>query len=158
MKSKHLKIEDDFNFLNKLLEDEKKQKDVYLPGPYWEHKAKASTKQIKNLGIQDFRSSKNLIGGSYAEGYITDARNAFHSGLTLLSILLTKLYPLNKLYEQQVNLTKNYADESLIYSEEILSLKERTNELIQSYTLPYTLLGNCTKKVRINKANGDVID
>ena len=148
MKESSLKLKDDFEFLNSLIEDEKKQSELYLPGPYWEHKVKASTKQIKKYGIQKFRSSKNSIGDSYADNMPADSRNAFHSGLTLLSILLTKLYPLSRLYEEQVNLTKRYAIESLTYSQEILALKGRTKELISKYKLPYTLLGNCNRKVK----------
>lgn len=146
----NIKLEDDFELLDIMLTDSKSQPPLYHPGPYWANKAKNSANEIKRCGIADFRGSANSIGLSYADNLNIDVRTAHNHGLRRLALLLTKIYPLSKLFESQVQWTKSFANESIIYAQEMLNLKERNRQILNKYSVPPSLLGNCLRKAKID--------
>ena len=146
----NIELKDDLELLDMMLTDSKSQPPLYHPGPYWATKAKNAANEIKGCSIADFRGSSNLIGLSYADNLYIDIRNAYNHGLRRLARWLTKTYPLSKIYESQVRWTESYANESITYAQEILNIKEKTRNLLKKYTIPYSLLGKCLRKVDID--------
>lgn len=138
-----IELKDDFELLDIMLNDSKSQPSLYQPGPYWATKAKNAANEIKRCGIGNFRGSTNLIGLSYSDNLYIDIRNR-------LERWVTKIYPLSSIYEAQVRLTKSYANKSIIYAQEILNLKERARNLLKKYDIPYSLLGGCLQKAKID--------
>ncbi len=149
--SQRIELKDDFELLGLMLKDSKNQPDIYCPGPYWTTKAKNAANEIKRCGIADFRGSKNAIGLSYADNLLLDIRNSYnHSFRGRFMRRLANTYPLSNLFEAQIRWTKLYANKSIIYAQEILNLKEKTKELLGKYHIPYSLLGKCSAKAKVN--------
>ncbi len=146
----HLKLNDDSKLLDLMLTDSKTQSDLYRPGPYWKNKTKNTSNEIKRYGLTNFRGSTNLIGLSYTDNLYIDIRNAFNHGFRKIFRWLSKTYPLTKIYDSQVSWTKSYANENIILTQEILNLKQKTKHLLNKYTVPYSLLGNCLRKAKID--------
>ena len=148
---KKTELRDDFRLLDMMLIDSKNQPPLYRPGPYWAIKAKNAANEIKRCGIGDFRGSTSLIGLSYADNLLIDIRNSYNHGLKpRFARWLTKIYPLSGIYETQVRWTESYANTSIIYAQEILNLKEKTRNLLKKYKIPYSLLGNCLAKAKLD--------
>ena len=145
-----IELEDDLELLDMMLADSKSQSLLYQQGPYWAVKAKNAANEMKRCGIAGFRGSTNLIGQSYADNLHIDIRNAYNHGLKRLVRWLTKMYPLSRIFEAQVRWTESYARESITYAQEILNAKERTRDLLEKYTIPYSCLGECLKKAEID--------
>lgn len=150
VKNQSIELKDDLQLLEMMLTDSKSQPPLYHPGPYWSTKAKNAANEIKRCGIADFRGSANLIGLSYADNLYIDIRNAYNHGLRRLVRWLTRTYPLNKVYNSQVRWTESYANTSITYAQEILNMKDKTRNLLEQYTIPYSLLGKCLQKVVID--------
>ncbi len=146
----NVELKDDFELLNLMLTDSKSQSPVYRPGPYWATKAKNAANEIRRCGISEFRGSSNLIGLSYADNLHVDVRNAYNHGLRRLALWLTKTYPLSRIYDSQVRWTESYAAASITYAQELLNSKGQTRDLLKKYTVPYSLLGKCLRKVAID--------
>lgn len=145
-----LELKDDLELLDLMLTDSKSQPPLYHPGPYWAATAKNAANEIKRCGIASFRGSTDLIGMSYADTLYIDIRNAYNGGVRRLARWLTKTYPLSRIFESQVRWTESYAKESIIYAQEILNIREKTRNLLEKYTVPYSLLGGCLRKVTID--------
>jgi putative sugar O-methyltransferase len=148
---KDIELKDDFELLDLMLNDSRHQPPLYQPGPYWAAKAKNAANEIKRCGIAGFRGSTNLIGLSYADNLAIDYRNSMNYSLkSRLARWVTKLYPLGRIYDNQARWTESYAKASIIYAQEILILKERERSLLKKYKIPYSLLGNCQAKAKID--------
>jgi putative sugar O-methyltransferase len=144
-------LQDDLDLLHAMLGDLEGQPSLFRPGPYWERIARNSVAEIRRCGLTGFRGASNLIGLSYADNLFLDNRHSLrHGGVRRLARKLTSTYPLSKIYDAQVKWTEFYATESLRLLQEVLSLKPRTHELLSRYRLPYTLLGECALKARID--------
>lgn len=146
----HIELKDDFELLDAMLADAKQQEPLYNPGPYWAAKARNAANEIKKYGIADFRGSTNLIGMSYADNLCIDARNSYNHGLKKAALWLTRIFPLNKIFEAQVRLTEVRANEAIAYAQEVIQLKEKTGGLLNKYTVPYSLAGECLSKAKVN--------
>lgn len=145
-----LELKDDFELLDIMLNDSRRQADIYQPGPYWATKASNAAKAIKRYGITDFRGSSSFIGTSYSDNMPLDIRKKYDYGLMRFVLWLTKIYPISKIFENQLHLTESYANRNIIYAKEILNSKEKTKVLLDKYKVPYSLLGNCKRKIQIN--------
>lgn len=145
-----IELKDDIELLDMMLTDSKSQPPLYHPGPYWAATAKNAANEIKRCGIADFRGSTNLIGLSYADNLYLDIRDGYNHGLRRIARWITKTYPLSRIYESQVRWTEAYANENISYAQEILNMNEKTRNLLEKYTLPYSLLGKCLRKVKID--------
>ncbi len=145
-----LELKDDLALLDIMLTDSKAQPLLYRPGPFWATYAQNSANEIKRCGLADFRGSTNLIGFGYTDSLFLDIQNVYDHGFRRLALWLTKIYPLSKIHEAQVRWTEIYANESIIYAQEILNVKQKTRDLLNKYTIPYSLLGNCLRKAEID--------
>jgi|GEM_PF-394312 len=144
-------LKDDFGLLDLMLKDSKIQPPLYRPGPYWKIKTRIVANEIKRCGLKNFRGSSNLIGLSYADNLAIDIRDSMNFNLVARLVRwVTKAYPLNKIFNKQVQWTQMYASRSIIYAQEILNLKKRSNDLVKKYKIPYTLLGNCISKAQLD--------
>lgn len=147
-----IEIKDDFSLLKNMINDSRLQlKGIYNPGPYWEKKIKNSLSQIQKNGIQNFRSSSNGIGLSYADNLIIDVRDAYTYGYRKILNIITRTFPFSDIFDLQVKYTRSHADEFLRITQELLNQKKRVRELLEKYTLPYSLLGGCMRTVTINE-------
>ena len=143
-------LEDDLELLSLMLEDSRTQPSLYQPGPYWNLKTKIIVNEIKRCGLGGFRGSTNLIGLSYADNIEIDIRNSMNFSLkSQLAQRIMKTYPMKIVFDKQVQWTRRYADQNMIYAQEVLNLKGRTHDLLKKYRVPYSLLGNCQTKVKI---------
>ena len=151
MDTQKVELKDDFELLDSMINDSRHQPPLYQPGPYWVTNAKNAANEIKKYGIRDFRGSSNLIGLSYADNLHIDFRNSFNRSLRSQIIQwITKIYPLDRIYEAQIRWTESYAREGMAYVQEILNLNEKVKNLLKKYNIPYSLLGGCLRKARIN--------
>jgi len=146
----HFELKDDLELLNMMLTDSKSQSSLYNPGPYWVTKTINAANEIKRCGIANFRGSTNLIGYSFSDNLYIDIRNTYNHGLRRLIRWMMKTYPLSKIYEAQVQMTKSYAIENIAFAQEIINKNEKTRKLLEKYTIPYSLLGGCLRKVIID--------
>ena len=147
---KSCELKDKLELLDCMLADSKKQSSLYKPGPYWAKRTVKAVSEIKRCGISEFRGSSNHIGMSFADNLFIDTRNEYNFGFRRLIRVLTRTYPLSKICEAQLQWTVSYANESIAYAQEILNLKGRTRYLLEKYTVPYSLLGKCMRKARID--------
>jgi putative sugar O-methyltransferase len=148
--NQNFELKDDSELLDIMLADARSQPSLYQPGPYWEATAQNAVNEIKRCGIQDFRGSTNLVAVSYADTVHVDIRDAYNHGFRRLARWLTRTYPLSRIFESQLRWTESYAIESIKYAQEILNLKRRTRDLLNKYTVPYSLLGDCQGKAEID--------
>ena len=148
-----LELKDDPNLLRVMLSDVSLQSLIYKPGPYWERSANASAEEIFAVGIGDFRGSSTLIGQGYSDNLDVDRRKNLRHGFVhkFFRWITTRIFPLNKIYKNQVNLTLDYAQRSVRYLGELLNKKGRTSELLAKYKIPYSLLGGCVSKSDFNQ-------
>ncbi|NMC99180.1 MAG: putative sugar O-methyltransferase [Bacteroidales bacterium] len=145
----NIELLDDFSLLDSMMHDSKRQTSAYQPGPYWASKAQNAVNEIKRCGIKDFRGATNCIGLSYSDNLFIDVRNEYNHGIKSLASLFTKIYPFNKIYDAQVRMTESYANQCIIYAQEILNLNDKPKYLLKKYNVPYSILGNCLNKVKI---------
>jgi putative sugar O-methyltransferase len=143
-------LRDDLQLLDLMVADARKQPPLYSPGPYWAAKTRNTVNEIRRCGIARFRSSTNLIGLSYADNLLVDVRNAYSHGMRRILRWLTRTYPLGRVYDAQVRWTESYALQTLTYIQEILAQKPAVRELLKRYRLPYSLLGDCSAKIRLD--------
>lgn len=150
MNTKNHEISDNYPLLQLMLNDSNQRSALYNPGPYWLKKTQIAANEIRRCGLSDFRGSSSLIGLSYADNIFIDYRDALNSGLKKIFRFATKkLFPLNKIYDAQVQWTKSYAQETLVLSQEILNNSPRVTTLLAKYSLPYSLAGGCVSIVEI---------
>ena len=146
----NFELKDDLKLLDMMLADVERQPLLYNPGPYWADKARNAAKEIKKYGIRDFRGSTNLIGMSYADNLCIDSRNSYKQGLKNLARWLTKIFPVNRIFDSQVRLTEVRANEAIAYAQEVIRLKEKDRQLLEKYSVPYSSLGQCLTKAEID--------
>ena len=148
---KNIKLKDDFELLDIMLADSKNQPPLYQAGPYWISMAENAASEIKRCGIADFRNSTNHIGLSFSDSLNIDVRNGYTQGWKRRLVRrLTEIFPLSKIFDSQVKWTEVYANQNIIYIQEILNLNERTRNLLEKYIVPYSLLGKCLRKAVID--------
>jgi putative sugar O-methyltransferase len=146
----NIELKDDIELLDLMLTDSKKQPPLYSSGSTWNRTARKSVKDIKRCGISEFRGSTNTVGQRFADPLIMDARNDYHYGFKYILQGVTRIYPLSRLYGHQVLLTEAFANLNNVNVQEIINIKEKNRNLLKKYNVPFSLLGNCLRKVKIN--------
>jgi putative sugar O-methyltransferase len=127
------------------------QSSLYHPGPYWLDKSKSAADKLKNYGLKEFRSNNNFIGIEYADNVLIDIRNGYTFGWKRkVASWLTKQYPLNRIYDEQIAMTKRLTTRCLNSLQEVVYLSNRSSELLGKYHMPYSFLGNPTTIVTYN--------
>lgn len=101
-------IPEDLKFLNKLILLSEKNS-LNSPGPYWEKTARRSIREIRKRGLSSFRDFGSNVGESYADSPIIDIRPSLQGPLrSVLRFFISKIFPFNKVFNNQVNLTSSY--------------------------------------------------
>ncbi len=137
--------------LRRLMNDAGQAPPQYQPGPYWAHKTRAATAEILKTGIANFRGYESNIGTSFCDNVFTDIRP------TLIGMkgrplrwALENVYPLNSMFAGQVNLTRSYANASLLLEAAWIENDQMAKDLTQRYVIPETLLGGCVAHASID--------
>lgn len=145
----NIKLTNDIELLDLMLTDEKNQPPLYRSGSRWAIDAKETVKEIKRIGITDFRGSSR-VGLGYADSLLTDIQVLCNHGVKRLAKWLLKLFPLSKIFEAQLRWTEEFAKQNIVQVQELISMKERNRNLLKKYTVPFSLLGNCLRKANID--------
>lgn len=151
------KLTENLELLKKMYESLKTQKNIYKAGPYWEKKAKLSYYNIKKFGISDFRGASSIIGESFTDSLYLDIRvslsNSSNFFKKCLGIILYNTPILSKLFDKQLNITKNLLKEKNELNKLSLLSNPRTHELINTYKIPISTIGGCLETVEINNVS-----
>jgi len=120
-----------------MLVDIKQQESNYKPGPYWKKKTAIAIKEIKKHGIDNFRGFSSSAGTSFADNILIDQRNINdNSKRSALSKVYRDIWPLNEIFNKQVQLTKDYFNLAIFYQAELLKNSSRINFLLENYEIP----------------------
>jgi len=144
-------LEDNEPLLALMLRDAASQKDLYRPGPYWSRKASNAAYQLRRQGVGDFRGASSTIGVSFADSIYVDVRHDLCGGLrSLLRVWLNSVFPFNRVFDTQVQLTRSHEAEVRRLRGVVLGASERMRELVARYTVPPSLLGGCLDYVEVD--------
>lgn len=144
-------IADDETLLALMLRDAARQNELYRPGHYWRRKASNTANQIRRKGIGDFRGASSTIGLSFADSIYTDVRHDLCGGLrSLLRVLLNSVFPFNRVFDTQVQLTRSYEAEVRRLKRSVLGASQRVHDLVGRYIIPPSLLGGCQDYVEVD--------
>ena len=132
--------------LETLEKDEKKNnKKLYSSGPYWNYKNRRASNEIKKKGLKDFRGLSTSAGSSFADNYVLDVRNELNFKGKIVSSIFSLPF-VRKIFESQINLTKNYLKDYL----DILGVKYKDDinvqNLIKKYKFNNTTEFGCLSK------------
>ena len=134
--------------IDELVKDEKKiNKSLYSAGPYWEYKKNKIILEIKKKGLKDFRGMTAGTGTSYTDNTILDVRNEFN----IKGKILGKIYSLpgfNKVFNEQLNLTKNYISTINKYRGIIYRNNQNVKNLIGKYKFENTTDFGCVSSFK----------
>lgn len=143
------KIQDDIDLLNLIIKDSTDPREHYNPGPYWKDKTKTALKDLKKFGLENFRGSENMIGMSFADNVILDATLAY-TGFKKIIANFIKIFPLKYIFQSQIRITRQMFENYLISTRDYFNGSDRVKYLLSKYKIPFSILGNCIAKVKIN--------
>lgn len=152
-------IVDDYELLNLMIQDTNNLEGIYQPGPYWANKTKSAVNEINKFGLRDFRGMKNGAATSYGDNVYVDTRGNYNFGIRALFLKICRqlnrdIYPFNRLFDSQVNLTFNYFQEAIGYKNFYLKNNERVKYLLSKYNLNFeTTKGGCLSFGEFNGIN-----
>ena len=122
---------------------------LYKPGPYWDYKTKKILYWLKKNGLENFRGYSSGVGTSYTDNSILDIRNELGNKGRIISSLLS-LPLINKIYNLQLEITKNLLLENIELKNNIYSNSEKIKYLINNYKIENSNHFGCLNKTRIN--------
>jgi putative sugar O-methyltransferase len=144
-------LEDNQPLLGLMLRDAARQKALYRPGPYWLRKSMNASHQIRRQGIGDFRGASSSIGLSFTDSVHVDVRHDLCGGLrSALRFLLSSVFPFNRVFDDQVWLTRSHAAEARRLRTGMLGASPRVRELVKRYAIPPSLLGGCKNYLELD--------
>lgn len=149
-------IEDDLNLLQSMCAHFETVDYIYKPGPYWKNSTINATRELKKFGLNGFRGWQNGAATSFGDNAIVDYRSISNFGIrNIINLLLRKIYPFNKIFDNQVGLTKDYFTELVKYRTLYLNNLIRVNFLLKHHNITFdTLKGDC---VTFGDFNGKLI-
>jgi len=131
--------------LDHLIKDEKKiNRLLYSSGPYWDYKNSRAILEIRKRGLDDFRGISTSIGTSYADNLVLDIRNEFNSKGRIVGKLFS-LPILNKIFNGQLSLTKNYIDDFIKNQAIVYQNNKSVENLINKYQFKNTTEFGCVQ-------------
>lgn len=138
-------IADDPALLDLMMQGTANAPEIYQPGPFWLNKTRAAVKEIKNSGLSTFRGISSGIAASYGDSAFTDTRSSYDFGIrSVLAKLYRDVFPFNRLFDSQVNLTRSYFGEYVIYVNEYLKGHPRVKEILEKHPVNFeTTRGGC---------------
>ena len=132
--------------LDLLIRDEKKiNNPLYSSGPYWQHKNKRTISQIKKKSLKNFRGLDAGIGTSFSDNLVCDIRNEYN----LKGQFISSFYNLpiiKKVFDQQIELNKNFIFRFLKYQKILFQNNERVNYLLKNFKFNKTTTFGCLQK------------
>jgi len=137
--------------LEELIKDQKKQKKIYLPGPYWNSKNLVATREIKKKGLENFRGITSAIGNSFADNLIWDARNELSFKREFIGKILLRLPVLKEIFDNQLKLTKNSIDSFIENQAIVYQNNKNVQKLIHKYKFNNTTDFGCVESFRVKK-------
>ncbi len=151
----YYQIVNDYELLNLMIKDTNKLDRIYQPGPYWLYKTKSAVNEINKSGLSDFRGMTNGALTSYGDNAYVDTRCSYNFGIKApFSKIFKYIYPFNRLFNSQVNLTTSYFQEAKIYKNLYLNNSERVKYLLSKYNLDFeTIKGGCLNFGEFNGIN-----
>ena len=131
--------------LNELIKAEKKiNRSLYSSGPYWNYKNKKAIIEIKKKGLKNFRGLSAGIGTSFADNLILDIRNE----LNIKGRVVGKIFSLpilNKVFNGQLKLTKNYLDQFIKNQAIIFQNSQNVKNLLNKFKFDNTTDFGCVQ-------------
>lgn len=137
--------------LKLLISDQKNTDDIYKPGPYWLKKSLVAVKELEKMGLNDFRSStdNNTAATSFGDNTPVDGRRLLDKSSLQNKVGLAILNhtPLKRLFEWQVNTTKQHLNRLLDLEKTYLTLfkADRLTELTQKYKIEDSVNFGCDR-------------
>ena len=132
--------------VDQLNTDQEKSEKIYRPSSYWSYKCKKASHWIIEEGFNDMRGLNSPILTSIGDNLILDKRNEF--GLGVKSKILKNILNLpiiNKLYENQLKITKIWLDAYIENANFFYQNNERVKFLLENYELNETTSFGCVK-------------
>ena len=119
--------------------------EIYQPGEYWLSKTKNAFGELNRCGIRNFRSFENGSSTSFADNPLVDVRTQHNWGLRAILVSFSRrVFPFNKFFDRQVNLTRGLFEEMLSYKNFVLSSSDRVKYLLENYKVPQdSIRGGC---------------
>jgi len=137
--------------LKKLIDDEKKiNNKLYSAGTFWKSKSKKTIKELKKKSLVNFRGLNSGVGTSYSDNLILDIRNEYNFKGRVISSFF-KIPLINKIYNDQLKITKSHIDLMLKMQSICYSNNKRTKFLTKKYSFKNTESFGCIQNTRINK-------
>lgn len=144
------------NLLEILISDQKNTTNIYKPGPYWWKKSLSAARELEKNGLTDFRSSNNTntAGSAFGDNSITDARRIVETSSiqSKLGMIILNHTPLKKLFDFQVNLTREYQKRLINFEKNKLALTnpDRLFELVKNYRIENSINFGCDAITKFN--------
>lgn len=144
-------IPDDLDFLKNLTKISKKDPSN-TPGPYWDRTARHAVREIQKKGLGSFRDFGSNVGESYADAPIVDIRPSLQGLIkSLARFLVSQVFPINRVFDNQVNLTKSIYKILLEKESTHIQNDSRVQLALSRLNLPeVTTRGNCVAATNLN--------
>lgn len=146
-----MKLNNNQKILLKLLEEDNSccSNSLYKAGPYWSYKTKKILYSLKKDGLSNFRGYSSGVGTSYTDNSVLDIRNELGIKGRIASSFFS-LPIINKIYNLQLQITKNLILKNIELKNKIYSSSEKIKYLINNYKVENSYLFGCVNKTNIN--------
>ena len=124
-------------------------KNIFNPGPYWDYKAKKILYYLRKKGLNNFRGFNSGVGTSYCDNKIVDIRNELGQRGRLVSLFFS-LPIVKKIFDLQLNLTKENVLENIKLNNIIFNSLGKVKNLINKYQINDSINFGCVSKIKIN--------
>ena len=144
------------NLLQILISDQKSTANIYKPGPYWWKKSLSAARELEKNGLTDFRSSNNAntAGTAFGDNTLTDARRIVETSSIQgkLGMAILNHTPLKKLFDFQVNLTREFQQKLINFEKNKLAFSnpDRLSELVKNYRIKNSINFGCDAITKFN--------
>ncbi len=126
--------------------DQEKAMPIYKASSYWSYKCKKASHWIVKNGFSDMRGLNSPVLTSIGDNLVLDKRNEFGLGfLSKILKIISYLPIINRLYANQVVVTKNYLNSYIKNAGYFYQNNERVKYLLENYKLKDTTLFGCEK-------------
>jgi putative sugar O-methyltransferase len=152
LKNNYLKL------LKELNRDQHLQsQNLYVPGKYWNNKAKKISYELQKKGLDNFRGYYSGVGTSYCDNIVIDIWNEEISKINnILRYTLRKIPILNRV-ETLIKKTQSMLVEmhrhKLKFYQHFLQLSARLQTLLDTYQIENTTTFGCVDLINVGQKN-----
>ena len=143
-------MQDDYELLELMVKDSVSAEGIYNPGPYWNSKSQRALRQIKRVGISDFRGRSNSIGVSFTDCEPLDATLGRGAMKHRIASWVFSLPGLAGMQKAQVALARSLSDEKMMWKRVQLADSARVGDLLAKYLLEDTTRAGCFDTVEVD--------